>query len=158
MNITSRATGLILLLWPAVLSAAAPLPKMELKLAYPNLVVQRPLVLNEVPDGTKRMFLVEQRGIVLILPQDREATNTTVFLDISDRKPYVDNEEGLLGFAFHPQFKSNGKFYVNYTLHNPRRSVVSEFQVSKDDPNRMDVQSERILFELSQPYGNHKGG
>jgi glucose/arabinose dehydrogenase len=73
------------------------------------------------------MFLIEQRGTILILPQDRNATNTTSFLDISDRKPYVDNEEGLLGFAFHPQFKSNGKFYVNYTLHNPRRSVVSEF-------------------------------
>jgi glucose/arabinose dehydrogenase len=104
------------------------------------------------------MFLIEQRGTILILPQDRKATNTTLFLDISDRKPYVDNEEGLLGFAFHPQFKSNGKFYVNYTLHNPRRSVVSEFQVSKDNPNRADVQSERILFELPQPYANHNGG
>ena len=49
---------------------------------------------------------------------------------------------GLLSFAFHPQFAQNGKFYVNYTRENMRRSVVSEFQVSKENPSKADMGSD----------------
>ena len=138
--------------------AGQPFPALQLAPAWTNVAIERPLWLNEANDGSKRMFLIEQRGRILVLPSDPAAANATVFLDISDRKPYVGNEEGLLGFAFHPQFKSNGKFYVYYTQHNPRRSVLSEMRVAQDDPNRADPATERLLLEIPQPYENHNGG
>src|SRR5205085_6144861 len=141
-----------------VFQSPAALPKMELKPLWPKLVVQRPIWFCEAPEDAHRRFVVEQRGRILILPEDQSASDAAVFLDISDRKPYASNEEGLLGLAFHPQFKNNGKFYVYYVQQNPRRSVVSEFSVAKDDRRKADVASERILFEQPQPYSNHKGG
>jgi len=141
-----------------VVSAGAALPKMELKPLWPNVAIQRPMWFCEAPDGSRRKFVVEQRGKILILPEDSAATNAAEFLDISERKPYASNEEGLLGLAFHPQFKSNGKFYIYYTQQNPRRSVLSEFTVSREDRNQADFSSERILFEQPQPFANHNGG
>jgi glucose/arabinose dehydrogenase len=73
-----------------------------------------------------------------------------------DRKPLGDNEEGLLGVAFHPAFTNNHLFYVYYTGHEPRRSVISEFKVGDD--GRADLKSERVLMEVAQPYSNHNGG
>ncbi|HTD66159.1 MAG TPA: PQQ-dependent sugar dehydrogenase [Candidatus Limnocylindria bacterium] len=137
----------------------ASLPKMELKPLWPNVAIQRPVWFCEAPDGSGRKFVLEQRGRVLILPEEQSATNVTVFLDISDRKPYASNEEGLLGLAFHPQFKTNRKFYVYYSLQKPQRhTLVSEFTVAKGDSRKADIASERILFEQPQPYPNHKGG
>ena len=139
-------------------SAPAALPPMALHPLWPNVAVQRPIWFCEAPDDSGRKFVVEQRGKILILPADQTATNAAVFLDISDRKPFTSNEEGLLGLAFHPQFKANGKFYLNYTQQNPRRSVVSEFTVAKTNGNVAEIASERILFEQPQPYANHNGG
>jgi len=142
----------------AVFASAAALPKMELKPLWPNVAIQRPIWFCEAPDGSRRKFVVEQRGRILILPEAPDGTNAAVFLDISDRKPFASNEEGLLGLAFHPQFKSNGRFYVYYSVQNPRLTVLSEFTASKDDRDQADVASERILFKQRQPYPNHKGG
>ena len=139
-------------------SVVAALPKMELKPLWTNVAIQRPIWFCEAPDGSQRKFVVEQRGKVLILPSEQSSTNAEVFLDISGRKPYTSNEEGLLGFAFHPGFKSNAKFYIYYSQTNPRRTIVSEWQVSRDNPNKADAASERILFEQPQPYPNHNGG
>ncbi len=139
-------------------SAPAALPTMNLQPLWPNVAIQRPIWFCEAPDDSRRNFVVEQRGKILILPADQTATNAAVFLDISDRKPYASNEEGLLGLAFHPQFKATGKFYIYYTQQSPRRSVVSEFTVAKTNGNVAEIASERILFEQPQPYPNHNGG
>src|SRR5262249_474007 len=73
-----------------------------------------------------------------------------------------DNEEGLLGLAFHPGYKQNGQFFVYYSAaEGPtgRRSVVSRFNVSKSDPRKADPASEqRIWVSAPDPYGNHNGG
>jgi quinoprotein glucose dehydrogenase len=111
----------------------------------------------EPPDGSKRLFVVEQRGNVLILPQDRNGTETHTFLDIVDRKPWVQNEEGLLCLAFNPGFKTNGAFYIYYCQQSPKRTVLSEVRVSKTDSNQADLATERIVMEIPQPYWNHKG-
>ncbi len=137
---------------------AAALPTLDVKPAFTALRVNRPLWIAEAPDDSKRLFLTEQAGQVLILPKDRAGTETTVFMDISDRKTYQQDEEGLLGFAFHPQFKANRKFYVFYTQQMPKRSVLSEFQVSATDPAKADLATERVLMEIPKPYWNHNGG
>jgi glucose/arabinose dehydrogenase len=137
--------------------AADSLPALDLKVAFPALTFTRPLWMVEPPDGSKRFFVVEQRGKVLILPQDRNGAETKTFLDISDRRPYVQNEEGLLCLAFHPGFKTNGAFYIYYSQQAPKRTVLSEMRVSKTDYNQADVATERIVMEIPQPYWNHKG-
>lgn len=128
---------------------------------FPNLSVERPTSIVRPPDGTKRQFLVQQGGKVLILPTDESGRDSTVFLDISDRKladAGGDFEMGLLGLAFHPQFAQNGKFYLSYTRTDMMRSVVSEMQVAKSDPSKADLASERILLEQPQPFWNHNSG
>ncbi|MDQ6632847.1 MAG: PQQ-dependent sugar dehydrogenase [Verrucomicrobiota bacterium] len=141
-----------------ILQAASALPAVQLKVAFPNLKFDRPLWLCESPDGTKRLFVAQQAGKILILPNDRDGAAPKTFLDISDRKPFEKNEEGLLGLAFHPQCQTNGKFYIYYSQQNPRRSVISEFQISKTNSDQADKSSERILLEIPQPDWNHNGG
>ena len=143
---------------PQIVFADETLPNVKTKLAYPELKFTRPLWLCESPDKTKRIFVAQQDGKVLILPRDRNGKETKTFLDITDRKPWEKNEEGLLGFAFHPKYKSNRKFYICYTQQNPRRSVISEFLASKENPDEADKSTERILLEIPQPDWNHNGG
>ncbi len=140
-------------------STRGALPNLDLRPLWPNLAVQRPVWFAALPDGSGRKVVVEQRGRVLLLPAQPDATNAPVFLDLTDRHPYTSNEEGLLGLAFHPQFAANGRCFVHYTQTNPaRRSVVSEFRMSKADPTQADPASERVLIDQAQPFSNHKGG
>jgi glucose/arabinose dehydrogenase len=138
--------------------SAEPLPTLELKVAFPAARFTRPLWMEEAPDGSRRLFVVEQAGKVLAMSANRDADELTPFLDITGRKPFVQNEEGLLAFAFHPQFKTNGLFYIYYTQQSPKREVLSEIQVSRSDPNKADLATERILMEIPHPYWNHNGG
>src|SRR5256885_2014689 len=101
--------------------AADSFPAVDLKPAFPNLSFNRPLWMEEVPDGSKRLTVVEQSGKVHIFPKDPQAKTTKAFVDITSRKPQVQNEEGLLAFAFHPQYKSNGRLYLYYTQQSPKR-------------------------------------
>ncbi|MDB6122481.1 MAG: gdhB 3 [Pedosphaera sp.] len=133
-------------------------PALELKPAFPELKVKQPLWLEEAPDNSKRLFVIEKDGRILILPHDRNGKEAKVFLDIVDRKPNQNYEEGLLGMAFHPDFKKNHKFYVYYSQLDPKRSVLSEFTVSATDPDKADLASERIVIEVPMVYGNHNGG
>src|SRR5207248_946149 len=96
-----------------------------------------------------------------VFPNDQKATKTTVFLDISAKVRYSDdeNEEGFLGLTFHPQFKKNGEFFVFYTDKKARlENVLSRFRVSKDDPNKADSGSEEELLRIRRPFWNHDGG
>ena len=137
--------------------AADALPAIELKPAFPNLSFNRPLWMEEIPDGSRRMIVIEQGGKVRVFPRERDVKETKTFVDITNRKPWAQNEEGLLAFAFHPQFKTNGLFYLFYTQQSPKREVLSEVQVSKTDPNQADLATERILLEIPHPYWNHNG-
>lgn len=117
----------------------------------------RPVVLAHAGDGSNRIFICEQHGQIFALaPNSQEAK---LFLDIRDRVKYFDrqNEEGLLGVAFHPDYEKNGKFYAYYTLEPGQISIVSEFKVS-DDPSKADATSERVLMKVEQPFWNHNGG
>lgn len=111
----------------------------------------------ERPPNDNRFFIVEQRGTIRIL--DNGVLQPGNFLDIQSVTNFDGQEQGLLGLAFHPNFATNHKFYVNYTLdEGNRETVISEFQTLSTDPNTADPNSERVLLVVNQPFPNHKGG
>lgn len=117
--------------------------------------------LTHAGDGSNRNFVLEQHGAIYVFPNDPNAKEAKVFLDIRDRVRYLDhmNEEGLLGLAFHPKFKTNGEFFVYYTTQKDKMTnVVSRFRVRKDDPNRADPASEEEIIRFKKPFWNHDGG
>ncbi len=129
--------------------------------AFPNLEFKRPIVVTHAGDGSNRLFVAEQEGIIKVFKNDQETEEATVFLDIEEHVVYRDdkNEEGLLGFAFHPKFKQNGEFFVYYTsTEADLLSKISRFRVSKDNPNVADPASEEVILRVPQPYWNHNGG
>lgn len=126
--------------------------------AFPELSFSRPLDIQHAGDQSDRLFVVEQVGIISVFPNDPSVSEKTGFLDISGRVNDSANEMGLLGLAFHPDYESNGYFYVNYTASAPRRTIISRFTVSDDDPNRADPESEVEILTFNQPQGNHNGG
>lgn len=125
--------------------------------AFAGLVFDMPVLLCAPPDLSNRIVVVQQAGLVRIFANDPGVTTATDFLDL---RAIVQSggEEGLLGLAFHPDYATNGWFYVYYTRGGPRRSVLSRFQVSAGDPNVADPGSEQILLEIDEPYSNHNGG
>jgi glucose/arabinose dehydrogenase len=153
----------------ASIMSAQPLPKIELKQVFQNLQIDRPMWMSEAPDGSGRLFIVGQAGKILIVKKGSDGGDAKEFLNIENRHPFFENEDGLMSIAFHPGFKTNGLFYIYYNQKNPAdqnlkpqnypfRSVVSEFRVSTNDPDAADMSSERIILEVQQPFWNHKGG
>jgi glucose/arabinose dehydrogenase len=119
---------------------------------------KRPIALANAGDGSGRLFVVEQAGIIRIVFQD--VIQPGSFLDISSHVGSSGNEQGLLGLAFHPAFKQNGFFYVNYTDRDGN-TVIARFHSDVSLPASQqtgDPASELILLRVQQPYSNHNGG
>ena len=125
--------------------------------AFPLLTFSRPVDFQHAGDGTNRVFVVEQQGMIHVFDNDPTTEQTGIFLDIENLVNDRGNEEGLLGLAFHPDYAVNGRFFVYHSMDNPQRTVLAAYQVS-DEPNRADPTSRRILLEINQPYRNHNGG
>jgi glucose/arabinose dehydrogenase len=108
-------------------------------------------------DGSGRLFIVEQGGLILIFKDG--ALLPTPFLDLTQK---VDccGERGLLGLVFHPKYSENGLFYVDYTekTGNQLYTVIARYSVSANDPNQADPNSELRMLHIKQPFQNHKGG
>ena len=117
---------------------------------------KKPLFITSHPKNSKVLYVVEQAGKVLIINNGKKLNEP--FLDITDRVVQPSrpgDERGLLGFAFHPNYDKNKKFYVNY-INNDGYTIVSEFSAQSNlVANSL---SERIVFNLEQPYRNHNGG
>lgn len=126
--------------------------------AFPALSFTRPVDFQHAGDNSNRIFVVEQRGVISVFENDASTTQKSNFLNIESQVDDSGNEEGLLGLAFHPDYESNGYFYVNYTASSPNRTVISRFTVSSSNPNQADTGSELVLLEYDQPYSNHNGG
>jgi glucose/arabinose dehydrogenase len=177
-----RSLGFAGLLWVALaldVVAIGEGPQLDVQLVVDGLV--SPVDLTFAPDGSGRRFIVDQNGLVLVLTPDGEVLPTP-FLDITDRVVIQSafDERGLLALAFHPQFATNGKFYVHYSAvrESPNICVgedgrvpaapdgcplqytrrVSEFTVPRADPNRADPATERVVFKIQWPGRKHNGG
>ncbi len=119
-----------------------------------------PVFVTGAGDGSGAVYVVQQSGQIRIARQGQLLD--TSFLDISDRtspaaRPGYYGERGLLGLAFHPQYKDNGYFYVNYTDQNGN-TVIARYQRSAGSPDQADPGSEMRLLEVKQPFANHNGG
>lgn len=125
--------------------------------AFPNLTFEQPVDIQSPDDGTNRLFVLSQPGIIYAFDNDKDVKEKKVFLDIRN-KVLFGGEQGLLGLVFHPNYQQNGYFYLDYTTNNPRRTVISRFQVSQNDVNKAEPESEFVLLQVEQPYSNHNGG
>lgn len=139
--------------------------------------LRNPLALVHANDQTHRMFVVEQVGVVYVILHNGTKLKTP-FLDITGKvltTPAFGDERGLLGIVFHPKYRQNGRVFVYYITKgnggaygkNYRNkwwlspgglTVLSEFRVSKYDPNQVDSKSEKIILTIRQPASNHNGG
>ena len=113
-----------------------------------------PVFVTHSGDGSGRLYIVEQTGRIKILLNG--SVLATPFLNIA-AKITNGGERGLLGLAFHPDYKTNRKFYVNYT-NTSGDTVVAEYLRSTGSANVADAGSARILLTIDQPYSNHNGG
>lgn len=139
---------------PCSVQFPATIPQLELQKLADGFT--RPVYLTHAGDGSGRLFVVEQAGRILIV-RDGKALSTP-FLDIRDRIE-SGGEKGLLSVAFHPQYRENGRFFVNYTARKEGalKTIIAEYRVSSNSPDLAD-RTERIILEIEQPFGNHNGG
>ncbi len=131
--------------------------------------LQNPVQATSPPLDPNRLFVVEQPGRVRLVKTTAEGRELleTPYLDITDRVRSAggNDERGLLGIAFHPDYEVNGWMFVNYTCRAPNcpegfddsSTVISRFTRSAD-PDRADVGDERVILAIEQPFTNHNGG
>lgn len=120
----------------------------------------RPILLTHAGDGSGRLFVVQQSGRIRIV--SGQGYQDPPFLDLSEQidqaaRSIMYSEGGLLGLAFHPDFKENRQFYVNYTDLNGD-TVVARYTVPESTSDQADPASETVLLRVDQPYPNHNGG
>ncbi len=134
-----------------------PVPVPPLSLTTVVTGLSNPVDFQQPNDGTNRFFVVEQAGTIRIIQAG--AVLPAAFLDIRS-KVLFDGEQGLLGLAFHPNYRQNRLVYVNYVRNSSgqTQTIIAEYSASLLDPNQADPSSERILLTVNQPFSNHKGG
>ncbi len=115
---------------------------------------RKPTYLTDAKDGTRRIFVVEKEGRIKIIKDGK--TLPEPFLDIVSLVRSKEYERGLFSVAFHPNYRGNGRFFVNYTNLNGD-TIVSEYKVS-NNPDKAEMNSERIIISIKQPAANHNGG
>ena len=99
--------------------------QIEVEPAFPNLSFNRPVDFTYANDNSGRLFVVEQQGRIYVFLNSTSVQDKQLFLDIRDRVNDSGNEQGLLGLTFHPDYQTNGYFFVDYTTSNPTRTVIS---------------------------------
>ncbi|HEY3370789.1 MAG TPA: PQQ-dependent sugar dehydrogenase [Prolixibacteraceae bacterium] len=128
-------------------------PKTETKMVTFASGLNNPVSIANA--GDSRLFIVDQEGYIRIVKADG-TLNPEPFLDIHDRVNF-GGERGLLGLAFHPNYQSNGYFYVNY-IGEGDLTHISRFKVSSASADKADAGSEFSVLTQQQPFENHNGG
>ncbi|MBE0698556.1 MAG: PQQ-dependent sugar dehydrogenase, partial [Anaerolineaceae bacterium] len=114
----------------------------------------RPVVITHAGDGSNRLFVVEKTGKIKIVKNG--AVLAQPFLDLTGQVS-GGGEQGLLGLAFHPQYKTNGFFFIYYT-DLQGNTVVARYKVSSVNPDAADLASKKQVLSVVQPFSNHNGG
>lgn len=125
----------------------------DLALGNPIAGFTQPVHITHAGDGSGRLFVVEQEGIIRIITAG--VVQSTPFLDIAERVGCC-GERGLLSVAFPPNYASKNYFYVNYT-NNDGDTVIARYRLTSN-PDVADSDSEQIILPIDQPYANHNGG
>jgi glucose/arabinose dehydrogenase len=127
--------------------------------AFPKLHFESPVDLTHTNDGSNRLFVLEQEGSIRVFENKSTAAVSKEFLNIRKKVSY-GGEAGLLGLAFHPDYKSNGYFYLNYMrkVSGKLETAIVRYKVSASDKDKADPASETVLFTFDQPFDNHNGG
>jgi glucose/arabinose dehydrogenase len=151
MKVKLLILGLIATTVGAVLFAQAPVTLIPVVSG-----LQAPVFVTNAGDGTDRLFVIEQPGRIRIIRSGELLT--TPFLDISANVEF-GGEKGLLGLAFHPDFKTNRRFFVDYTTRESGqlKTVVAEYLASNLDPDRAEPFGQ-VILTFNQPFDNHNGG
>ena len=118
--------------------------------------LHRPVHLAHVPDGSKRIAVVEQAGVVKWFNPGSEAAEGEM-IDLRGVVSTSHNEEGLLSIAFHPSFATHRQFFLYYSAAMPRRSMIVRYTAERASLVA-DKDSAFVLMQIPQPYGNHNGG
>lgn len=106
--------------------------------------------------GDSRLFVVQRGGAIRILNANG-TINATNFLTLTSSTIVSGGERGLLGLAFHPNYATNGYFYINYTRASDGATVIARYSVSAN-PDVADASSAQVLLTIAQPFSNHNGG
>jgi glucose/arabinose dehydrogenase/cytochrome c5 len=149
-------------------TATEPVDTFEIGLQLVAEGFVSPIRVTHAGDGSGRLFVVDQVGLIYIIDADGNLLDTP-FLDVRENLVELRegfDERGLLGLAFHPNFAENGRFFVYYSAPLAPEAPgdfnhtghISEFAVMDDDPNQGDLESEQILMMINQPQFNHNGG
>ena len=139
------------------------LPDLKIKLQLITKGLTSPVGMASPRDGTNRLFIIEQGGKIKIIKSGMLLS--TPFLNISyklDGLNIAYSEKGLLGIAFHPEYKTNGRFFVYYSAptkekNSDHKSVLASYKVSAANPDIADTKEE-LIMEILQPESNHNGG
>ena len=115
----------------------------------------QPIYATHAGDASDRLFIVERGGLVRIL--EAKQLRQEPFLDLSERVKADGDEQGLFTLAFHPDYQTNGRFFVSYTAVPDGRSVVAEYGAADPAGTRAET-AERVLLEVAQPTDTHNGG
>src|SRR6185312_3317660 len=126
----------------------------QIKLTLVASGLSSPVFVTSAQDGTGRLFIVEQTGRIRIYANG--SVLSTPFLDL-EGKVSGGSEQGLLGLAFHPNFETTHKLYVNYT-NLAGDTIIREYRTYAGNPNRVNPATGRLILKIGQPYENHNGG
>ena len=159
---TRRIPLILASLLASTLSLAQIPADITLEPAFGGATFDRPVAVRHADDGSGRRFIVQLNGFVRIVDASNNVLSTP-FLDISSLTS-AGGERGLLGLAFHPEYASNGRIYVNYTDAEPGNgistgdTVIAEFEVSAGNSDVIDFNSRRQIMVIPQDFSNHNGG
>ena len=142
-------------LQPTFEGADATREQIPIQLVRVATGLSQPTDIQFVPGQTDLMVVLERGGAARWFSLDSGETGQLLELDVM-----TDSEGGLLGLAFHPDFSTNGKLYINYTV-KPRRTIysqVAEWIATEPDLRRAALQPTRVIMEVEQPFPNHNAG
>src|SRR5262245_34544925 len=162
VSVARALGGLILSMAFSSWSAGAQSSGFDFVAAFPGVSLSSPVCIASPPGETNRLFIVERDGVIVVITNLANPTRT-VFMDISGRVTEADDERGLLGLAFHPDYATNHKFYVYYTGQatngtSGMHDILSSFQTWAWDPNDGDESSEVQLIAQYDEADNHNAG